>query len=156
MKKLLSTLTLGASLLFGNPAKADDIPGVCYEDGSVPSHIDCENPSINEHAAVMGANIALGGLLGCIGAELSDGECLEGLAIGASGGLVTFIGMELGSYNREIPFSGAVGRLVNDLGASMIANAMFSREAFQRYETTMGPVVFSFDRNNGTSLGLMP
>lgn len=156
MKKLISSAALALSFLFGNPAKAGDIPGICYEEPEYPSHINCENPTIDERAAVMGANVALGSLLGCIGAEFSDGKCLEGLAIGASGGLLTYLGMELGSYNREIPFSGAAGRLVNDLGASMIANAMFSRGAFQRYETTIGPIILSFDKNEGASFALMP
>ncbi len=156
MKKLLSTIALGAALLFSKPAKAEDIPGVCHEQPELPSHINCENPTIDEMAAVMGINVGLGAAMGCIGSEITGDGCLEGIAKGASGGLITFMGMELGSYNREIPFSGAAGRLINDLGASMVANAIFSRGAFERYETTIGPVLFSFDSNAGFNAALMP
>lgn len=146
MKKLISSITLSLSLLASN-ANADNYPE--------RDPIDTDD-KLGERAIVMGTNVALGGLAGCIGAEASGDGCLEGLWRGSLGGFVTFMGMEIGSFNAKVPFTGLLGRGIADLGSSILSNTMFSRDFLERYETSIGPALFSFDRNEGFNLYIQP
>ncbi len=146
MKKLIGTLAAALTLLAARPAKADLVSAV---DPLVDN-------SLENRAAVFAANTGLGAALGCIGAEISGDGCLEGLWKGSLGGAVTFAGMELGSYNARVPFTGLAGRQIVNLGSSMTSNAMFSRGLLQRYETDFGPVIFSFDSEEGFRPYIMP
>lgn len=149
MKKWLSSLALSLGLLASSPAEADDAD-------HRPSYAHNDNPIMEEQAAVMGANVALGGIVGCIGAEISGDGCLEGLWRGSLGGFVTYAGMEIGSHNAKVPFTGLIGRGIVDLGSSIISNAAYSREFLERFETSFGPVLFSIDRNEGLNVYLQP
>lgn len=146
MKKLISPIALSLSLLASN-ANADEY--------RPRDRIDTDD-KFGERAAVMGANVALGGIAGCIGAEASGDGCLEGLWRGSLGGFAQFMGMEIGSFNAKVPFTGLLGRGITDLGGSITTNAMFSRDFLERYETSIGPALFSFDRNKGFNLYIQP
>ena len=137
---------MALSFLFGNPAKAESV-------GTIAPVIEND---LENRVLVAATNTALGAVLGCIGAEISGNGCVDGLWKGSVGGAVTYAGMELGSYNAEVPFTGLAGRQIVSLGSSMTSNAMFSRELLQRYETDFGPIVFSIDRNDGFNLSIMP
>ncbi len=147
MKKLLASIALSLGLLYPNNSKAD------IDD--YHRMMDGENDQ-NERALVLAANTAFGALTGCIGAEISGDGCREGAWRGAIGGALAYAGMELGSYNAEIPFTGLAGRLVTDLGGSIITNAATSRDFLGRYETTLGPLLFRFDNVEGFHTFLMP
>lgn len=149
MKKLIPSIATALTLLFSSPAKADDTMGL-------PSYVHESTSGPEEQVAVLGVNVAFGGLVGCIGAEISGDGCLEGLWRGSLGGFVTYTGMEVGSYAAEIPFTGLLGRSISDLGTSIVSNAAYSRGFIERYETSFGPLFFSIDRNEGFSLYLQP
>ena len=140
MKRLISAIAVAFSLIAARPAEAEE-----------PVDNDLESRAI-----VFAANTGLGAALGCIGSEMSGDGCLEGLWKGSLGGAVTFAGMELGSYNARVPFTGLAGRQIVNLGSSMTSNAMFSRGLLQRYETDFGPVVFSLDNYEGFHAYIMP
>ena len=143
---MLLSLALPLTLLVSRPAQADFVP---REDPPV------EN-SLENRAIVALTNTALGAVMGCIGSEISGDGCVDGLWKGGLGGAVTYAGMELGSYNAHVPFTGILGRQIVNLGSSMTSNAMFSRGLLERYETDFGPIVFSIDSNEGFNLGIMP
>ena len=146
MKTVISSAALSLTLLLSNMSKADDFP----------EHIADRTNYPRERAIVFGANAGIGAILGCLGAQISGDGCLEGLWRGSIGGTITYFGMEIGSRNEQVPFSGLVGRGINDLGASIVSNAIFSRGFLERYETTFGPLVFSIDNNYGFRTYIQP
>lgn len=146
MKKLLASAALSLALLYGNNSYASHHA----------SHIMDGRHDENDRALVLAGNAGLGALTGCIGAEISGYGCLEGLWRGLIGGSVAYLGIEIGSNNANIPFTGELGRLVNDLGASIVSNAAYSRDFLGRYETSLGPLLFRVDNKDGFDAYILP
>lgn len=133
------------------PAYADGAPVWGEGDyADIPISYGEDYSAVSDHIAVGLANIAIGGLVGCVGAELNHGNwrCLDGLWRGSIGGFVTYGGMEIGARNAEIPFAGLVGRQVANIGSSMIANAAFERGTFEQVETDIGPIQFVYNSSS--------
>ncbi len=68
----------------------------------------------------------------------------QGFYYGLFGGLVRFFGREVASY-QEIPL---MGKLIHDLGNSVIDNSALGLRPFQRYQTDFGPLLITLGEDN--------
>lgn len=90
------------------------------------------------YAATIGANVALGGLTGGIGAQRSGGSFWRGFLHGAAGGGITLAGKQVGAAR----FSGAglLGRQVAAVGGSVVNNTAAGRAPLARLIVPLGPL----------------
>jgi hypothetical protein len=90
------------------------------------------------HMRVLGVNMGLGALTAGVSQHLRGQSFWKGLAGGAAGGGVSYLGKRM--VTAEFTASGIAGRELAAVGSSMIANASAGAGVFDRLVFPIGPV----------------
>lgn len=110
-----------------------------------------------ERLIILGFDMVFNGLKSGFGSLYHGNGFWEGFGKGLFAGAVVYSGKELASYTGEVPFSGAGGKLIHDLGVSMSDNVMRGENMFSHYRTDLGFVEFDFDlEEGGVELSFLP
>jgi hypothetical protein len=93
-------------------------------------------------SVVFGANVLIGCLIGGVGSRLNDGGFFEGCGVGSLGGGLMFDSKLLLAGSSKFLVLAGVGKLMADVGSSMIANASANRNTFSMVSFTFGPIEY--------------
>jgi hypothetical protein len=99
------------------------------------------------HPVLLGVNALLGGLTAGVGRWLSGGPIHHGVGWGLAGGALGYTGRLIAV--QDFSGAGLLGRQVNGVGTSLVANAVANRAALSRLDLPVGPVVLRFEPASG-------
>lgn len=99
--------------------------------------------SFETTARVAAFNVVGHAVVGGVGALLRGDDFIEGVKRGAEAGGVVFAGKWVAS--RRSPWAQAPGRLIGQVGASMLRNSLTGRDRLERITLLIGPVVLDFE-----------
>lgn len=99
------------------------------------------------HPVLLGVNAVLGGLTAGVGRWLNGGSIHQGLEVGLAGGALGYVGRYVAV--QDFGGAGLLGRQVNAVGTSMVANAAADRPWLSRLDLPVGPVVLRFEPGSG-------
>jgi len=112
------------------------------------SHINwAKSHSVKSKAIIASSNIAIGCLRSGIGLAINNGNFFEGCLKGSISGAIVFTGKYVATY-QEHKGMGAIGKLTNDLGQSMMDNVMRGDSWLSSYSTDIGPIIFTWRRGS--------
>jgi hypothetical protein len=92
---------------------------------------------------LVGVNAVLGGLTAGVGRWLRGGSVTKGAAVGLAGGALGYAGRRIAV--EDFSGAGLLGRQVNAVGTSLVANAAADRGALSRLDLPVGPVILRFE-----------
>ena len=96
---------------------------------------------------VLAFDVVFNGLKSGIGASYNGNDFWPAFAKGALSGIVVHAGKELASWNGPIPFAGATGGYLHDLGVSMSDNVMKGLPMLSHYRTEIGFMEIDFSKS---------
>lgn len=99
------------------------------------------------HPILLAANAALGALTAGVGRWMKGESIREGVGVGLAGGTLGYVGRRIAV--QDFGGAGLLGRQVNALGTSLVANAAAARPALSRLDFPIGPVVLRFEPERG-------
>ncbi len=123
------------------PASAQNCGGIDPGfDPSCPAHPPSSSGMSDgaRYAITIGANALLGGLTAGIGEHRGGGSFWHGVARGAAGGGLVFVGKQVSA--ARFTAAGLLGRQIAAVGGSVVNNATAGRPSFARLIIPLGPV----------------
>lgn len=99
------------------------------------------------HPVLLGVNAVLGGLTAGVGRWLNGGSVHHGIGAGLAGGALGYVGRRIAV--QDFGGAGLLGRQVNAVGASLVANAAANRPPLSRLDLPLGPMVLRFEPASG-------